>query len=79
VSERLKCTCGWPRPAIAVTTRTGQRPAEDLVPIYLCPQCGEPYAAVELGPGEFNKLIDVLAVDLVLALKAGAALPLKGG
>ena len=68
---RPRCACGWLRPLIAVVRRDGEKPSEDLVPLYFCPQCDEPYFAGEVTPAEATRLLDVLARDLAAAILRG--------
>jgi hypothetical protein len=43
-----RCACGWLRPVIAITTRSGAPPREALIPIYACPKCGKSYVPDEI-------------------------------
>ena len=42
------CACGWRKPLVAVTTRSGARPGEALLVAIVCPECETPYSASEM-------------------------------
>lgn len=68
--DRRHCRCGWPRPIIAITRATGERPSdEDLVPVYLCPRCGAYYAAAEVAIEDFVDIVRTLQAELERGLK----------
>lgn len=44
----LRCTCGWPRPLIAVTLADGSLPRDDYRLRYDCPSCGHVHVCGEV-------------------------------
>lgn len=49
VSERPpSCSCGWKRPIIALGTISGKPPPSDVVPILVCPTCGNVHTPGEI-------------------------------
>ena len=59
-----QCKCGWLRPLIGLTTIGGGMPPANVLPIYLCPQCGDPHVPVELAPLEAVRIVVQLLEQL---------------
>lgn len=54
--DRAVCACGWRRPFIAITTLDNSMPPPELVPCYLCPDCGSWYISSEIPPEEAARI-----------------------
>ncbi len=63
-SDDPHCLCGWKRPLIALSTRSGSLPPEDVFPIYLCPQCGAAYCPTQIPTDVAAQFVDDLRAQL---------------
>jgi len=64
VSATNLCTCGWPRPLIALTTIDGSETPPNVVPVLVCPQCANVHTPRAIPVEIAAAIVDTLVAEV---------------